>query len=86
MEGVVSMADTHFEFDASDWVHGYGVSGAIQSALEDVVHALYVAVAEATGKTPVSDDEFYEYYQEEAGRMLTHEVEEDFVNRFGLEW
>ena len=81
------MADTHFEFDASDWVFAYGVSGAIQSALEDVIHALYVAVAEATGKTPVSDDEFYEYYQDgEAGRMLAREVEEDFIRRFGLEW
>ena len=80
------MADTHFEFDASDWVYGYGVSGAIQSALEDTVHALYVAIATATGKTPVSDDEFYEYYQNEAGRMLARDVEHDFIERFGLEW
>ena len=80
------MADTYFEFDASDWVYGYGVSGAIQSALEDVVYALYNAVAEATGKEPVSADEFYEYYQDEAGRMLAMEVERDFTERFGLEW
>lgn len=80
------MADTHFEFDASDWMRCYGVSGAIQSALEDVVYALYNALAETTGKEPVSADEFYEYYQDEAGRLLAIEVERDFADRFGLEW
>ena len=75
-----------YSVDGSDYIFAYGVSGGIQSALEDVIWNLYLGVCESTGAEPVDADEFYGYYQDEAGRMLARDVEQDFIERFGLGW
>lgn len=75
-----------YSVDGADYIFAYGISGGIQSALEDVAWSLYLGVCEQTGTEPVSPDKFYEYYQDEAGRLLAVEVERDFTERFGLEW
>lgn len=72
--------------DGSDYIFAYGISGGIQSALEDVAWSLYLGVCKEVGVEPVGPDEFYGYYQDEAGRVLAVEVERDFIGRFGLEW
>ena len=75
-----------YAVDGADYIFAYGVGGGIQSALEDVIWSCYLGVCEKVGVEPVDEDEFYEYYQNEAGRMLARDVEEDFIERFGLEW
>ena len=70
----------------ADYIFAYGVSGGIQSALEDVIWSCYLGICEKVGVEPVDEDEFYEFYQDEAGCLLTREVERDFIERFGLEW
>lgn len=72
--------------NGADYIFHYGVSGGIQSALEDVIWSCYVGVCEKVGVEPVDEDEFYDYYQDEAGRMLAIDVEQDFIQRFGLDW
>ena len=50
------------DFDARDYLYGYGEDGAIESAMGDVLYALYHAIAEARMIKPIDDDAFCDAY------------------------
>ena len=75
-----------YTVNGADYIFAYGISGGIQSALEDVIWSCYLGACEELGVEPVSEDDFYEFYQDEASRFLARDVERDFIERFGLEW
>ena len=81
----MSYPDTYVEFDAENYIMNYGVSGAVESAMGDVMYALYVAFAEHVGQEPKEHEDFFsDWYDNGDVVDFRHQVF-DYLKSLGVD-